>query len=99
MNLDSLIQSNILETLGLMNSPRGAQDKAINDAKDIILQSARNRVENLIPEDAREEFEQVFQEGAENECKDFLNKYGINVPDIIAQETLRYKYITQIINE
>lgn len=97
MNLDSLINSNILEILHLTDAPRSTQDEAINSAQEIIVQSVRNRIQDLIPEDARDQFYYVFQKGTDEQRSAFLNQHAINLEDIVAQETLRYKYITEII--
>lgn len=97
MNLEKLTQSNILETLGLDQAPKEAQQEAINEAKGIILENIADAIRNQIPYRVHDEFERVLSEGTDEERGIFLKKHVPNLQDLLAIETLRYKHLTECI--
>lgn len=97
MNLEKLAQSNILETLGLEKAGEEMQKEAVQDAMEIILQSVVDQIKDTLPDDVRDEFERVYDQGSEEERKVFIEKYVPNFQDLLMIETLRYKYLTELI--
>ena len=98
MNFEKLAQSNILETLKLIDAPKEAQQEAVDDAMDIILTSAMDRIQDELSDEAHIEFERVFGgQNTEEERTAFLKKHVPNLEEILIQESLRYKYLAEII--
>ena len=98
MNFEKLAQSNILETLKLTDAPKKAQDEAVEDAMEIIMESATDRIKDGLSDEALEEFERVFSgDHTESERDAFLKKHVPDFEEILVEESLRYKYLTEII--
>lgn len=96
MNIEKLTTSNILNTLKLTSAPRDIQDHAIQDAKKIIIESAHRRIQAIIPPKDQEGLARVLRDGTDDERAGFLHDHGIDLQEIIQQETLRYKYLAEI---
>lgn len=97
MNLEKLAQSNILQTLRLDKLEEEVQKEAMGDAAEIILQSVVDEIEGTLPAEVRDEFGRVFDEENEEERKAFIKKYVPNFQNLLVVETLRYKYLTELI--
>ena len=98
MNIEKLAQSNILATLQLTDAPKKVQEEAMENATEIIVKSAMDRIKDKLPDDTLEEFERVFGEDhTEEERITFLKERVPNLEEILIQESLRYKYLAEII--
>ncbi len=98
MNVEKLAQLNMLETLNLTHASDVAQQEAVRDATEIILTSAMDRIKDQFSDDVRAEFERIFSEqGSQHQRDAFLQEHVPDLEDIMIQESLRYKYLTQII--
>jgi len=99
MNLKTLAQSNILDTLNFSHASEEERQEALDEATDVIMAVALERIEEEIPEKAQGEFDRVFEEGTEEDRVAFLKKYVPNLDEIFIGETLRYKLLAEIITE
>ena len=98
MNFEKLAQSNIFETLKLTDAPKEAQEEAMEDAMDIIFTSAMDRIKDGLLNEARTKFERVFGEDHTEEDREaFLKEHVPNLEEILTQESLRYKYLAEIV--
>ena len=97
MNLEKLAQSNILDTLKLKDASDEVKREAIDDAMEIIFESVAERIKAELSDEARIEYNRVFEEdSSEEERAAFLKKHVSRFEEIVAEETLRYKYLTEI---
>ena len=97
MNFEKLAQSNIMETLGIAGAPEEERKGAIEDATDVIMQSAMDRVMDGLTDEESLDFERVFGEDAsEEERAAFLKKHVPNLDEILIQESLRYKALAEV---
>ncbi len=99
MDFNALAQSNIISTLSLADAPKDVQREAINEATEIIFDSVTDRIKAELSGEALAQYEQVFNDhGSEEERTEFLKKCIPNFDEIVREETLRYKYLMEIMN-
>ena len=97
MNLEKIAQSNLIDTLNLKDAPQEVRQEAVDDALEIIFESVADRVKAGLSDEALIEYEHVFDEGgSEEERVAFIKKHIPNFEEIVAEETFRYKYLTEI---
>ena len=99
MNLKALAESNILDTLNLSHASYEERNNALDEALDVIMAVAMERIEKAIPKEAQGEFDRVFDDGTEEDRVAFLRKYVPHLDEIFIEETLRYKLLMEIIAE
>lgn len=97
MNFDELAQSNIINTLKLQDASEEVKREAIDDATEVIFESVVDRVKAGLSNEALAEYEHLSRENIPEEDRvQFLKKHIPNFEEIVAEETLRYKYLTEI---
>lgn len=97
MDIQKIAQSNIINTLKLQDASEEVKQEAINDATEVIFDSVVDRIQAGLLGEALGEYDRVFGEDCpEDERVAFLKKYVPNFEEIVAEETLRYKYLTEI---
>lgn len=99
INFNALAQSNIINTLNLADAPKEIQREAIDEAMEIIFDSVTDRMKAELSGEALAQYEQVFRDqGSEEERTAFIKKYVPHFDEIVREETLRYKYLMEIMN-
>lgn len=97
VDIKKIAQSNIIDTLKLQDDSEEVKQEAINDATEIIFDSVVDRIQAELSDEALVEYDRVFgEENPEEERAAFLKKYVPNFEEIVAEEMLRYKYLTEI---
>ena len=97
MNHETLLQSNIVDILGLSRATKEEREREVGRAADIILESVIDRIEDGLSADKRSEFEYAFRDGTtEEERQAFLDANVPNMEQIVLAETLRFKRVAQV---
>lgn len=97
MNLEKIAQSNLIDTLQLKDARQEARQEAVDDALEIIFESVVDRIQAGLSDKEMIEYKHVFHEGSsEQERMEFLKTHVLNFEEIVAEETFRYKYLTEI---
>lgn len=96
MDFIRIAQSNILDLLGLSEAPHHVQQRAINQALEIIFDSVANRIKAELSPEALTHYAHAFRENSsEEERSAFLATYVPQFDEIVKEETLRYKYLCE----
>lgn len=97
MNLEKISQSNLIDTLQLKDAPQKVRQEAVDDALEIIFESVADRVKAGFSDKVMAQYIHVFeQDNPEEKHVEFLKKHVPNFEEIVAEETFRYKYLTEI---
>lgn len=97
MNLEKIAQSNLIDTLQLKDTPSNVRQKAVDEAVEIIFESVADRIKAGFSDEEMIQYEHTFHEGSpEQERVEFLQTHVPNFEEIVAEETFRYKYLTEI---
>jgi len=97
MDFQKFAQSNIIKTLKLMDASKEVQREAIDEAVEVIFDSVVDRIQAKLSDEALGEYNRVFgEDNLEEDRVAFLKKHAPNFEEIVAEETLRYKYLTEI---
>lgn len=97
MNLEKIAQTNLLDTLQLKDAPQEIRQEAVDEALEIIFESVVDRVKAGFSDEVMTQYVHVFEEkNSEEERIEFLKKHVLNFEEIVAEETFRYKYLTEI---
>lgn len=97
MDFNKLTQSNIINTLKLMDAPKEVQREAIEEALEIIFDSVVDRIKTGLSDGEMVAYNDVFRgDSPEGERVMFLKEHVPNLEEMVAEETMRYKYLTEI---
>lgn len=96
-NPADLIDKDIFELLGLKNAPEEKKKEILENMMGTVQNRIMARILDSLNDDEIKEFEQLVSTKDETQIKDFLDKKGIDLTQISAEESLLYK--TEIINQ
>ena len=97
MNLENLIQSNIIDTLNLAGAKQEIKTQAMKDAQEIIVKSVIARIKKKRNNQPLNEFERLLEDMPQQEHGEAIKKYIPDIEEIVFQESMRYKYLIQVI--
>lgn len=97
MNLEKIAQSNLIDTLKLKDAPQEVRQEAVDEALEIIFESVVDRIKAEFSNEVMTQYMRVFEEeNSEEKRVEFLKTHVPNFEEIVAEETFRYKYLTEI---
>ncbi len=92
MTIQELLDTNILEQLGLEKLSEAQKKEFLQKATQYILEQAISRVANELPKETREQFFAVFKEGTSDTARwEFINNHIPHFEEIILEELLNFK--------
>ncbi len=92
MTIQELLDTNILEQLGIEKLSESQKKEFLQKATQYILEQAISRVANELPKETREQFFVVFKEGISDAQRwEFINNNVPHFEEIILEELLNFK--------
>lgn len=91
IKFDDLFNKDILELMGLTNLSEEETEKVKMDMLETIQMRVIARIETQITDEDVPTWKAVLESGDQEKIKAFLDKKGININELMAQEALVYK--------
>lgn len=91
VSYDDLLKKDIIDLMGLSDIPEEEKKKLKDSMMETIQMRLIARVDDLISDQDLPEWKKLLEEGDPEEINPYLEKKGINVNQIMAEETLIYK--------
>lgn len=95
-----LIEGDIFEMLGLQDLPEDKKEETMAKLIEGVQNRVILRIDDLVGQEDQRQFHQLLDQGDDDKINKFLEEKNINVPQLVAQESLLMKSeLVQIVNK
>ncbi len=94
---EELLRADIFELLNMQDAPAEMKEKMLADMESTLAGEVFAHVVSKVPDEHLERFEEILERGVQQDTLDFLANLDIDMPTVVAEETLKYKY--QLVRE